>query len=322
MFSDDDAGPIARAFGLGEGAAFTGAVARGEQGQVAQLETSRGLWAVKTSFRPPERDGEDGDFQAAAVAAGVPAPAVMFTDGGGLFTDIGGLPVRVYGWVDVLAPDSGLDPGRVGQLLAAIHQVPFRGRRPPDPWYTEPVGAAGWDRLVHRLTAADAPFAVDLAAMRDELVALEELLVPARELRTCHRALCYRLGQLRVGRPGPGAGRRPVRVRMRRRRPSTGALWRVPPLRRPGAGRAARRLLDDDRPARPHQRDVLPDLARPGGIRRGAETSGVPVPRERRDAADGRGDRRAAGGGGWLTGARHGGGPLLRRRRRLCAGKQ
>ena len=189
MFSDDDAGPIARAFGLGEGAAFTGTVARGEQGQVAQLETSRGLWAVKTSFRPPERDGEDGAFQAAAVAAGVPAPAVMFTDGGGLFTDIGGLPVRVYGWVDVLAPDSGLDPGRVGQLLAAIHQVPFRGRRPPDPWYTEPVGAAGWDRLVHRLTAADAPFAVDLAAMRDELVALEELLVPARELRTCHRDL-------------------------------------------------------------------------------------------------------------------------------------
>jgi len=189
VFSDDDAGPIARAFGLGEGAAFTGTVARGEQGQVAQLETSRGLWAVKTSFRPPERDGEDGAFQAAAVAAGVPAPAVMFTDGGGLFTDIGGLPVRVYGWVDVLAPDSGLDPGRVGQLLAAIHQVPFRGRRPPDPWYTEPVGAAGWDRLVHRLTAADAPFAGDLAAMRDELVALEELLVPARELRTCHRDL-------------------------------------------------------------------------------------------------------------------------------------
>ena len=189
MFSHDDAGRIARAFGLGDGAAFTGTVARGEQGQVAQLETSRGVWAVKTSFRPPELDGEDGAFQAAAVAAGVPAPAVAFTAGGELFTDVGGLPVRVYGWVDVLPADSGLDPGRVGRLMAAIHQVPFRGRRPQDPWYTEPVGAAGWDGLVERLAAAGAPFAGDLAAMRDDLVALERLLVPARELRTCHRDL-------------------------------------------------------------------------------------------------------------------------------------
>jgi len=189
VFSDIDAGRIARAFGLGDGAAFTGAVARGEQGQVAQLETSRGLWAVKTSFRPPELDGEDGAFQAAAVAAGVAAPAVVFTAGRELFTDVGGLPVRVYGWVDVLPPDSELEPGRVGRLMAAIHQVPFRGRRPQDPWYTEPVGAAGWDRLAERLAAAGAPFAGDLATMRDELVALEGLLAPARELRTCHRDL-------------------------------------------------------------------------------------------------------------------------------------
>jgi hypothetical protein len=189
VFSEDDAGRIARAFELGGGAAFTGTVARGEQGQVAQLETSRGLWAVKTSFRPPELDGEDGAFQAAAVAAGVPAPAVVFTSGGELFTEVGGLPVRVYGWVDVLPADSGLDPVGVGRLMAAIHRVAFRGRRPQDPWYTEPVGAAAWDALAGRLAAAGAPFAGDLAAMRDELVALEGLLVPARELGTCHRDL-------------------------------------------------------------------------------------------------------------------------------------
>jgi len=127
VFTDDDAGRIARAFRLGDGAAFTGTLARGEQGQVVQLETSSGLWAVKTSFRPPELDGEDGAFQAAAVAAGVPAPIVVFTDGGELFAEIRGLPVRVYRWVDVLPADSGLDPGRVGRLLATIHQVPFRG---------------------------------------------------------------------------------------------------------------------------------------------------------------------------------------------------
>lgn len=64
--------------------------------------------------------------------------------------------MRVDGWVDVLPADSGLDPGRVGQLLAAIHQVPFRGRRPQDARYTEPVGAAGWVGLVERLAAAGA----------------------------------------------------------------------------------------------------------------------------------------------------------------------
>jgi Phosphotransferase enzyme family len=189
VFSDDDAGRIARTFGLGDGAAFTGTVARGEQGQVVQLETARGRWAVKTSFRPSELDGEDGAFQAATAAAGVPAPAVVFTAGGELFTDIGGLPARVYGWVDVLPADSGLDPGRVGWLMAGMHQVPFRGRRPPDPWYTEPVGAAGWDGLAERLAAAGAPFAGHLSAMRDELVALEGLLAPARDLRTGHRDL-------------------------------------------------------------------------------------------------------------------------------------
>ena len=189
MFSDDDAGRIARAFGLGDGAAFTGTVARGEQGQVAQLETvARPVGGEDVV--PAARAGRGGRrFQAAAVAAGVPAPAVVFTADGELFAEIGGLPVRVYGWVDVLPADSGLDPGRVGRLMAAIHQVPFRGRRPQDPWYTEPVGAAGWDGLVERLAAAGAPFAGDLAAMRDDLVALEGLLVPARELRTCHRDL-------------------------------------------------------------------------------------------------------------------------------------
>ena len=194
---------IARAFGLGDGAAFTGTVARGEQGQVAQLETSRGLWAVKTSFRPPELDGEDGQFQAAAVAAGVPAPMVVFTGDGELFTGIGGLPVRVVRMGRRAAADSGLDPGQVGAADGGRStRRRSAGRRPQDPWYTEPVGAAGWDGLVERLAAAGAPFAGDLAAMRDELVALEGLLRAGRELRTCHRDLWS--GQPARSRPRAG----------------------------------------------------------------------------------------------------------------------
>ncbi len=65
----------------------------------------------------------------------------------------------------------------------------FVGRRPEHAWYSEPVGAAGRDELLEELTSAAAPFAADLAAMRDELLALEASLEPATSLRTCHRDL-------------------------------------------------------------------------------------------------------------------------------------
>jgi hypothetical protein len=191
VIAADEADLIARIFGLGGGAVLTGTVARGEQGLVVQLATSRGIWAVKTSFEgtPADLDGEDVEFQAAARAAGVPAPLIVRTVHGEPWADLGHLPVRVYEWVDVLPADRTIDPARVGQMLAVMHRVEFVGRRPEDPWYSEPVGAAGWDGLLEELSSAAAPFVDDLAAMRDELVALEGLLLPAANLRTCHRDL-------------------------------------------------------------------------------------------------------------------------------------
>jgi hypothetical protein len=189
MVARDHASDIARAFGLGDDARFTGRVGRGEQGQVEELVASRGSFAVKTSFDLPELDGEDAEFQAAACAAGVPAPTVLRTAAGAWHVEVGGLPVRVYEWVDLLPADSMFDPAEAGRVVAAIHRTPFAGRRPEHSWYTEPVGAAVWDELVIDLTAAGAPFAADLAAMRDELVALEALLERSSTLRTCHRDL-------------------------------------------------------------------------------------------------------------------------------------
>jgi Ser/Thr protein kinase RdoA (MazF antagonist) len=191
VIDDARAGAIARIFGLGDGAALTGTVARGEQGLVAQLATSRGMWAVKTSFAetPADLDGEDVEFQTAARAAGVPAPMVVRTIAGAPWADVGGVPVRVYEWVDVLPQDRTIDPARVARMLAAVHRVPFAGRRLQDGWYSDPVGADGWDRLIAALTAAAAPFAAGLAAVRDDLVAVEALLEPATDLRTCHRDL-------------------------------------------------------------------------------------------------------------------------------------
>ena len=183
------AADVAGAFALGEGARFTGRVERGEQGRVEELVTSRGAFAVKTSFGEPDLDGEDAAFQAAARAEGVPAPEVMRAAGGAWHAEIGGLPVRVYQWVDLLPVDRGIDPAEAGRVVAAIHRTPFAGSRPEHPWYTEPVGAAVWDRLVGDLAAAHAPFAAGVAGLRDDLVALEAHLTPSARLRTCHRDL-------------------------------------------------------------------------------------------------------------------------------------
>jgi hypothetical protein len=180
---------IARAFDLGDDARLTGRVERGEQGQVEELVTTRGVFAVKTSFGEPELDGEDAAFQSAAWSAGVPTPAVIPAAGGAWHAGVGGLPVRVYEWVDLLPPDAAYDPAEAGRVVAAIHRTPFAGTRPEDPWYTDPVGAARWDELTDELEHAGAPFAAALGNARDELVALEALLRPATDLRTCHRDL-------------------------------------------------------------------------------------------------------------------------------------
>jgi hypothetical protein len=183
------AADVAGAFELGEGARFTGRVERGEQGQVEELVTSRGTFAVKTSFGEPDLDGEDAAFQAAARANAVPAPAVLPAVGGAWHAEIGGLPVRVYEWVDLLPASREIDPAEAGRVVAAIHRTPFPGARAEDPWYTEPVGAPAWDRLVRQLAAAAAPFADDVAGVRDELVKMEGLLRRSTVLRTCHRDL-------------------------------------------------------------------------------------------------------------------------------------
>lgn len=187
-----DAVDLARRFALGQAARLSdGPVARGRQGLVWRLDTADGSWAVKVPFG---QCGEDevraaAAFQEAAYAAGVPTPRVRRTTEGRVFAALEGKQVRVYEWVDLRAPDPGLDPARVGAVVAAIHRVSATDLRPLDPWYHEPVGADRWDHLVGQLSEAGAPFAGRLAGLRDELVALESWIEPAEMLRTCHRDL-------------------------------------------------------------------------------------------------------------------------------------
>jgi Ser/Thr protein kinase RdoA (MazF antagonist) len=191
VLDSSHAAEIARHYSLGDDAALYGPVARGELGQVWQLSTSLGTWAVKELFeRQSEAEARDyADYQDAVGAAGVRVPAVFRADAGAVLLDLGRTQVRVYEWIDLNNQDIYLDPAAVGALVASIHRVRFSGKQPLDPWYTDPVGADGWDELFRALAEANAPFAHQLRDLRDELVALEELLEAPKNLQTCHRDL-------------------------------------------------------------------------------------------------------------------------------------
>jgi Ser/Thr protein kinase RdoA (MazF antagonist) len=191
VLEPDDAAEIAERYALGSNPALEGPVARGEQGLVYRLATSRGAWAVKEPFEPLRQADvrEDAAYQDAARAAGVPLPGVVRTPAGEVLAGLGHATVRVYEWVDLCDPDPRIDPAEVGRVVAAIHGCGFQGSNPVDPWYTDPVGAGRWDELASALAAARAPFAGDLAAFREELAALEGLVEPPRSVQTCHRDL-------------------------------------------------------------------------------------------------------------------------------------
>ncbi|HEY7478184.1 MAG TPA: aminoglycoside phosphotransferase family protein [Actinomycetota bacterium] len=191
MLDQRAADPVAAAFGLGPNPRLRGPVARGEQGLLWELITDDGRFAVKALLeRTVEAEvREDAAFQDAAVAAGILAPPIRRTAEGDVLLDLDGTPVRAYGWVDLHDRDPGIDAGAVGALVASLHRLGYVGTNPTDPWYVDPVGTPRWDELVAAVRAADAAFAEPLAAYRDELVAMEALLEPPRDLITCHRDL-------------------------------------------------------------------------------------------------------------------------------------
>ena len=189
--SDAHAKSIAAAFDLGDVVDCAGPTGRGELGFVFRLTTSTGTWAVKRLICPQieAEVREDVEFVRAARAAGVPTPTMLTTRDGAVLLDLPDSQVRVSQWVDLPDVDPTLDAAAVGSALGALHRTPFRGTRGTHPWYRQPVGAGRWDELIVALTDARAPFAEDLAVLRDEFVALEQLMVDPADLRTCHRDL-------------------------------------------------------------------------------------------------------------------------------------
>ncbi|MCU1367032.1 MAG: aminoglycoside phosphotransferase [Ilumatobacteraceae bacterium] len=175
-------------FDLGDGATIAPAADRGQQGSVWKLTSSRGAFAVKTMFETWTEDevAEPAEFQQLVHAAGVAVPGVVRTVDGGVLADVDGRTVRVYDWVDLRAPNPLLDPSAVGAVVAAIHRVRWVESTSVHPWYTEPVGAARWTELCDAAVRERAPFADDLTAMVEGMIALESLLEPAADIQTCH----------------------------------------------------------------------------------------------------------------------------------------
>ncbi len=228
-----DAADVARRFSLGTRPRLSdGPVARGKEGEVWRLDTDEGDWAVKVPFEHADEDAvrRSASFQEDACAAGVPTPLVCRTTDRHVFATIEGRQVRVYEWVDLLAPDPHARPRPRGR--GRRRAAPGRPRPTADPRTTgtptrsAPRGGTGCSTRLHD---AGAPFAQRLADLRDELVALECWIEAPRMLRPVppgpvggqpaahgrRRDLRHRLGEQRAGRPQPGARLRAVRVRPR-----------------------------------------------------------------------------------------------------------
>jgi hypothetical protein len=91
------AGSIAGRFGLGEDARLHGPVALGRLGEIWQLVTGRGRFAVKhAQFPVSVEDAElDAAYQDVVRSAGVAMPAVVRAVDGTVVADIGGAQVWV-----------------------------------------------------------------------------------------------------------------------------------------------------------------------------------------------------------------------------------
>jgi Ser/Thr protein kinase RdoA (MazF antagonist) len=185
------AGLIAERFGLGEDARLHGPVAFGRLGEVWRLVTRRGRFAVKHAQSPVSvEDAEfDAAYQEVVRAAGVPMPSVVRTVDGAVVAGIGGGPVRVYEWIDVLPADRRLDPTELGRMLASIHSAVVPTDDPVDGWYVDPVGAEKWQELLVRLRRAEAPFVERLAALLPKVLEAERIVTSPCRVQVCHRDL-------------------------------------------------------------------------------------------------------------------------------------
>jgi hypothetical protein len=186
-----DAQEVADAFALGRASSLSHPMARGELGEIRRLETDYGTWAVKQELEPLDADDMAGfevsaAYHRACWESGIPTPEPIRARSGSFLIEVSGEPVRVYTWVHLEEPDTGLDPAAVGALLARLHAVsaPARGR--VHEWFEASIGAREWKGVLKASRAAGAPYADRLAERLPDLVEVESILTPMQGVQTCH----------------------------------------------------------------------------------------------------------------------------------------
>jgi Ser/Thr protein kinase RdoA (MazF antagonist) len=186
-----DAQTVADAFGLGRAVSLSEPVARGEIGEVRRLETDHGAYAVKQAFEPltPEEVAEledTGSFHRACWDAGIPTPEPVRSVAGGFVAQLGLEHVLAYSWVDLVDPDTSLDPAAVGRLVAILHAVRRPVHGPVHEWFEAPIGRREWKGVLKASRAAGAPYAGRLAELLPALLEVETILTPMTAVQTCH----------------------------------------------------------------------------------------------------------------------------------------
>ena len=195
MLTPSAAAEVAGAYGLDGTATLTGPVARGQLGQVWRLDTRHGRHAVKEWFARPDL-GEatrDADLVDAAREHGVVTPRILRTTTGDVATTVptadGNTAVRVFEWVDLQPRTRRLDPVAVGRTLAGLHRAGEPSDEAVDNWFATGFGEQRWRDLHQRVLDEQAPFAGQLGALVDELIAVESVVEPHESPIVCHRDL-------------------------------------------------------------------------------------------------------------------------------------
>jgi Ser/Thr protein kinase RdoA (MazF antagonist) len=188
---------VAVRFGLGEPTADPTYADRGELGQVWQLTTDRGRWAVKELFNPVTEASAAADvaFQLAAAAAGIPLPAPALTLDGrvlmiGHEAASAAAALRVYEWVD-LDPAGQVTVADLGAVMASLHRIGYPCEGIAIAWFSEPIGAEEWWDLLATAQSGKASWTSALEHWIPELLVLDAMVRPGDpgRLCTCHRDL-------------------------------------------------------------------------------------------------------------------------------------
>ena len=194
MLSPGDARGVADAFGLRDEAHLRGPVARGQLGQVWRLSLDGPDVpdvAVKEWFAGPSDEAveRDADFADAVRAAGVLTPRILRTSRGRAAAHVAGTMLRAWEWVDLLPRNRRLDPEQVGALAARLHLAGQPSDELVVAWFATGVGERAWRELNARIAAEGAPFAAELDAVLEDLIAVEQVIEPHESPIVCHRDL-------------------------------------------------------------------------------------------------------------------------------------